>query len=178
VENEMIRRFAVHLSNIEIINQSSDVIDPFVRFIIGGDFFIELKKRGDSFIHVKQGELGLVHMTNWIKFLESGERKLFSREIRTIYEASFFQLETERLHVEVWDREEWNCNRFLSYASIPLIDIVDGPMNHSIQCFAYNENMQPSKLNATINLKMNLAEIWDFYMEFSDWKTSSLKDKQ
>jgi hypothetical protein len=50
-------------------------------------------------------------------------------------------------------------------------------MQHSIQCFTYVENMQAGKLSATINLKINLAEVWDFYLEFSDWKTSSLKDK-
>jgi hypothetical protein len=32
-------------------------------------------------------------------------------------------------------------------------------------------------LNATVNLKINLAEIWDFYLEFMDWKTSSLKNR-
>ena len=37
--------------------------------------------------------------------------------------------------------------------------------------------MQQGKLNATINMKVNLAEIWDFYIEFSDWKTSSLKNQ-
>ena len=36
--------------------------------------------------------------------------------------------------------------------------------------------MQPNKLNATINMKVMLAEIWDFWMEFTDWKTSSLKN--
>ena len=29
---------------------------------------------------------------------------------------------------------------------------------------------------ATVNMKINLAEIWDFYLEFSDWKTSSIMD--
>ena len=36
--------------------------------------------------------------------------------------------------------------------------------------------MQPGKLNATVNMKINLAEIWDFYIEFMDWKTTSLKN--
>mmetsp|Transcript_35916 Transcript_35916/g.55154 ORF Transcript_35916/g.55154 Transcript_35916/m.55154 type:complete len:129 (-) Transcript_35916:3042-3428(-) len=66
----------------------------------------------------------------------------------------------------------------MSYNSIPLADIVDGPMQHTVQCFPYIDNFQPGKLNATVNLKVNLAEIWDFYLEFMDWKTTSLLNKE
>lgn len=31
-------------------------------------------------------------------------------------------------------------------------------------------------MNTTVNMKVNLSEIWDFYLEFMDWKTSSLQD--
>lgn len=76
------------------------------------------------------------------------------------------------MHVEVWDSEGFFLNQFMSYNSLPLADIVDGPMQHTIQCFPYIEDFKPGKLNATINLKMNLAEIWDFHLEFMDWKTT------
>ena len=36
--------------------------------------------------------------------------------------------------------------------------------------------MAVGKLNATVNMKVNLAEIWDFFIEFMDWKTTSLKN--
>lgn len=65
-------------------------------------------------------------------------------------------------------------NEFLSYNSIPLIDIVDGPMQFPVKLFSYTEGFQPGKLNATVNLKVNLAEIWDFYLEFMDWKTTNI----
>jgi hypothetical protein len=29
----------------------------------------------------------------------------------------------------------------------------------------------------SINLKINMAEIWDYHLEFIDWKTTSLQDK-
>ena len=45
-EGELLRGFRVKISNIEIINETKEVIDPFLRFIIGGSYFIELKKRG------------------------------------------------------------------------------------------------------------------------------------
>ena len=71
-------------------------------------------------------------MTDVISFLEGSQSRLFTKDIRTVYEASFFQLESERLHVEVWNRQGFYCNEFLSYNSIPLMDIVDGPMQHTI----------------------------------------------
>lgn len=48
MENEMMRSFRVKITNIEITNNSKEVIDPFIRFIIGGSFFTEIKKRGSN----------------------------------------------------------------------------------------------------------------------------------
>ena len=128
-ENEMLRQFRVKISNIEIINETKQVIDPFIRFIIGGNFFIEVKKRGkDEVIYLPQGDLGIVHSTDVINFVEGSEFRLFDNVIQTIYMASYFQLESERLHIEVWDKEGFYLNKFLAYNSIPLMDIVDGPM--------------------------------------------------
>jgi hypothetical protein len=47
-------------------------------------------------------------------------------------------------------------------------------MQHVIDMFPYNENMSPGKINSTISMKIMLAEIWDFHIEFFDWKTNSL----
>ena len=55
-ENTMLRTFRVRISNVEIINETKEVMDPFIRFIFGGSFFTELKKRGkDNTIHIHQG---------------------------------------------------------------------------------------------------------------------------
>lgn len=78
------------ISNIEIVNESGEVLDPFIRFIVGGSYFIELKKRGGSNNYIPQGKLGKIHVTDVIKFLEGAQHKMFSREIKTIYEASYF----------------------------------------------------------------------------------------
>ena len=42
--------------------------------------------------------------------------------------------------------------------------------------YTYTDKFEPGKLTATINLKMNLAEIWDFNMEFMDWKTTTIQN--
>ena len=122
--------------------------------------------------------MGIIHITDQLSFIEGGQSDIFTYEVDTIYTASLFQLECERLHIEVWDTETFYFNKFMSYNTIPLVDIVDGPMSHTVQCFPYNADCQPGKLNATVNLKINLAEIWDFYLEFMDWKTSSLKNRE
>jgi hypothetical protein len=83
-------------------------------------------------------------------------------------------MEQERLHIEVWDYESFFLNKFVGYCSIPLIDIVDGSMIQFVQCFAYTDGFKPGKLMASINMKISLAEIWDFKLDFMDWKTSSL----
>ena len=43
--------------------------------------------------------------------------------------------------------------------------------------FEYTENFQPGKLNATLNMKVNLAEIWDYHLEFMDWKTTNIQNQ-
>ena len=174
-DGEMLRQFRVKISNIEITNETKQVVDPFIRFLIGGNFFIEVKKRGrDEVIYLPQGELGIVHCTDVAKFVEGSAVHLYENTIETVYMASHFQLESERLHIEVWDKERFYLNEFLSYNSIPLIDIVDGPMQFPVKLYTYTEGYQPGKLNATVNLKVNLAEIWDFYLEFMDWKTTNI----
>lgn len=115
-------------------------------------------------------------MTDVANFLEGGQAQLFERVIETNYTASYFQLETERLHVEVWDAEGFYMNKWMAYNSIPLIDIIDGPMQHTIELFPYNDKLQPDKLHSTVNLKINFSEVWDFNLEFFDWKTTSLID--
>ena len=55
-ENEMLRTFRVKISNIEITNETKEVLDPFLRIIFGGGFFTELKKKGkDETIYIHQG---------------------------------------------------------------------------------------------------------------------------
>ena len=104
-ENELLRQFRVKISNIEIVNETRKVIDPFIRFQIGGTYFVEIKKRGknDTF-YLPQGELGIVHSTDVVNFVESNESRQYENIIETIYMASYFKLESERLHVELWDK--------------------------------------------------------------------------
>lgn len=42
--------------------------------------------------------------------------------------------------------------------------------------YPYTDKFEPGKLNATINMKINFAEIWDFYLEFMDWQTTTIQN--
>ena len=69
-ENELLRQFRIKISNIQITNERKEVMDPFLRFIIGGDYFTQIKRRGKEEIQLHYGTLGKVHTTGVIKFLE------------------------------------------------------------------------------------------------------------
>ena len=84
------RSFRIKISNIEIINETKDVMDPFIRFIIGGSFFTQIRKKGNDDIYVNQGTLGIIHNTEVTKFLEGGLSSIYEREINTIYYGSYF----------------------------------------------------------------------------------------
>ena len=71
-ENELLRQFRVKISNIEITNEKKEVIDPFIRFIIGGNHYTHIKKRGKEDVVLHYGEMGIIHTTDVIKFLEGG----------------------------------------------------------------------------------------------------------
>ena len=60
------------ITNIEIVNESKDVLDPFIRFIIGGNHFVLVRKKGSSNVYIPHGHIGIIHCTDVTKFLEGG----------------------------------------------------------------------------------------------------------
>ena len=103
----MIRQWRVSITNIEIVNETAEPFDPFIRFIIGGDYYVNLKKKGGDYIKIPTGQMGKVFCTECINFLEAGDSKMLelpSSSICTTIYASYFQMMCDRLHVEVWDK--------------------------------------------------------------------------
>jgi hypothetical protein len=41
-QNEMVRRWKVEIFQVEIVNLTSEIMDPFMQFIIGGDYFVTI----------------------------------------------------------------------------------------------------------------------------------------
>lgn len=88
--NELLRQFKVKITNIEVINESKSVMDPFIRIIIGGTYFIQIKNRGQNVVYEKQGFRGVSHVTDVITFLEPNDSRFCQRAIDTMYDASYF----------------------------------------------------------------------------------------
>jgi hypothetical protein len=92
-------------------------------------------------------------------------------------ESSFFDLESQRLHVEVWDMENFYLNEFIAYGSIPLVDIISGQMEYALDCLPYEDNFKEGKKSVSLNMQIILSEIWDFKLDFMDWKTTNLGNR-
>ena len=46
---------------------------PFVKFIIGGDFYVDIKKTKAKNIYLPKGKKGIVQMTDKIPYLDAGK---------------------------------------------------------------------------------------------------------
>ena len=73
-------KISIYVTFIGIMLRSSELCYmhqncvTFIRFIFGGSYFTEIKKRGkDDTIYINQGELGIIHMTDVAAFLEGGQ---------------------------------------------------------------------------------------------------------
>ena len=79
------------ISNIEILNETKEVIDASIRFIIGCSYFIELKKKSaDETLCIPQRKMGIIHIIDQLIFIEGGQSSLFIYEVNTIYTANLF----------------------------------------------------------------------------------------
>jgi hypothetical protein len=38
--NELLRRWKVHIFQIEVVNMTNEPIDPFLQIIIGGNYYV------------------------------------------------------------------------------------------------------------------------------------------
>ncbi|TNV87010.1 hypothetical protein FGO68_gene4983 [Halteria grandinella] len=165
------------MDQIEISNATSNAIDPFLQIVIGGDYFIEIKK-GSAQEYIECGERGITYQTDCLRGLESGGERTFTTEILTEYRASYFQIMRERLQIELWTSGGGLfLNNFIGIASIPLLDIASGSFKQTVQIYPFGDDVAHRVL-ATISFNIIFEEIWDFHLTFVDWKTSSLEKEK
>ena len=82
----------------------------------------------------------------------------------TEYRGSYFQLMEERLHIEAWDKNTFLLNRFIGYASIPMIDIVSGSFKQAVVMTEPLKDNKGVRQVAAITFNCYFEEIWDFYL--------------
>ena len=115
------------ISDIEITNLTTRVINPFLRFTIGGTYCIETLVLGDGekkYLH--KGSPGPMKISDLVSYLEPNKSKLFRMSIRCDVNQSYESLSQEHFHIEVWDKAAWSLNTFLGYESILLSEIASG----------------------------------------------------
>jgi hypothetical protein len=173
-ELNLIRRWRVEIFNIEIHNMSGDTMNPFVQFIIGGDYRVEYKKTTTGGIAKEEkGEMGSVFKSNVIKDLNDKEGGLYTTHISTEFRATYYEIMRNRLHFEIWTWNKWGLNKFLAIKSLALHDVVTGSINREL--YMTKQNGKRKEPVANISFKIKFEEIWDFSCVMLDWQVDDVK---
>ena len=81
------------------------------------------------------------------------------------------------MHIEVWEANRFYLNTYLGYESLRLYDVAQGSINQSINIYDKIERDGDfKKLYVTLNFKLVFEEIWDYMVNFVDWRTSNLEN--
>jgi hypothetical protein len=90
-EYEWVRRWHVSISEIEIQNLTQAPINPFIRFTIGGNFYLEVLKLGSGAIkYFYKGKSGNQQISDVIRYLEPNQTKLFKKSMNCEVYQSYF----------------------------------------------------------------------------------------
>ena len=91
---------------------------------------------------------------------------------------SYNQLSREHFHVEVWDKATWTLNTFLGYESILLADVANGMIKQQLRIFDKTEkNGISTQEICSLTLLLNFEEVWSFKLNFYDFRTTDLTDR-
>ena len=72
--HELVRRWLVHIYQIEVTNLSGRIFDPFVQLIIGGDYYVEINKTSSGKSqHNHHGERGVIYQSDVLRFVQPNE---------------------------------------------------------------------------------------------------------
>lgn len=155
------------------------LLNPFIRFTVGGTYCIEVLVLGDGkkkYLHT--GKPGLQKITDVVSNLECNKSKLFRMHIKCHVKMSYNQLSHEHFHVEVWDKATWTLNTFLGYESILLADVANGMIKQQLRIFDKTEKNGISNQEVcTLSLLLNFEEMWQYKLNFYDFRTTDLTDR-
>ena len=176
-EMTLVRRWDVRISNISIENLYNEMYDPFLEFVIGGDFRIVPKAaKGGGIENVYMGKLGYSIKTDVLRSLEQREVRNFAKRIRCEFQASYFDMREQNLRIDVWDWEKWDLNNYLGRFEIPLEELAGGDVNQQI---VINRLEGKKKKNlCRINFVCAFQEIWDWYIQFSDLNVTDIRTEE
>ena len=146
IQMEMMRRWYVKIYNI-YITPLRDMLDPFVQFTIGGDYSIAVysNKKGDTY-KIPKGSRGFSDKTEVIPNVDKLMKMPFDKTIELEMRMSYSMVNSQKLMVEVWDYNTVWMNSIKGYTLKPLIDIVNGNVNVTMDI----SKKEPKKKNPGI----------------------------
>ncbi len=173
-EMEKMRRWSIRIYNIYII-PLKDKMEPFVQFTIGGNFQVEVykNKKGDT-IKVPKGKRGFSDKTEIQDTVDKLEKRAFDKVIDVEMRMSYSMVSSQKMMVELWDYNTIWMNTIKSYCTVDILSIVDGNCNVTVDMLAKEPGKKRPMPYATVEFKCIFEEIWDFKMNFLNWKASSV----
>lgn len=73
-----------------------------------------------------------MQLTECLRNVEHNSNGLFQHNQMTEITASYFMLEEQHLHIEVWVVNKLYFNTYIGYESLRLMDIATGPVTQSV----------------------------------------------
>jgi hypothetical protein len=181
VQMELMRRWHVKIYNI-YITPHREMIDPFLQFTIGGDYSVDVfsTKKGDTY-KVPKGNRGFADKTEVLSNVDKLVKAAFDKTIDIEMRMSYSMINSQKMMIELWDYNTIWMNSIKGYETVPLINIVGGDINMSVDIVKRVKNRKNPSMKililvyiATVDFKCIFQEIWDYKLTFAGWKTSTL----
>lgn len=173
-EMEKMRRWKVKIYNI-YITPIVEMLDPFLQFTIGGDFNVEVykTKKGDTY-KVPKGKRGYADKTEVVMNVHEAEKCAFDKVIDIEMRMTYSMINKQKMMLELWDYNSIWMNTIKSYKTLPLIDIVSGDCNVSLDMLHKTPGKKKPVPYAMVEFKCIFQEIWDFKLSFLNWKSTCI----
>lgn len=171
---EKMRRWQVKIYNIYVTSLMQQC-DPFLQFTIGGNFNVSVykTKKGDIY-KVPKGVRGYADKTEVAENVELLERRPYEKIIDIEMRMTYSMVASQKMMVEIWDYNTFFMNEIKGYITTDLIDIVNGDCNISLDIKQKVEGKKNSIPYARIDFKCIFQEIWDFKLNFLNWKAGCI----
>lgn len=82
----------------------------------------------------------------------------------------------EHVHIEVWSYNMLFSNEYVGYESLELISLVGDSVRQTVNIYDKMEKAGEGPLMCTLSFKLVIEEVWDFYLQFLDWRTSNIEN--
>lgn len=146
-EMEKMRRWHVKIYNI-YITPLMEMLDPFLQITLGGDYSVDVysTKKGVNY-KVPKGKRGYADKTEVQQNVDKLERRPFDKIVDIEIRMSYSMINHQKMMIELWDYNTVFMNTIKGYITTPLLDVVDGNCNISLEITKKEaKKKRPSKI--------------------------------